>query len=152
MHFDRDKFKALIHYVVWSVGVRDGFGAEKLYKVLWFSDARAYALFGEPITGESYVREKYGPISHHAVSVIEELIDDGTICCWNDTYFNMQIQYFHSLRIPSKSSLSALDRAIVEPWIKNISSEFHTATSISEETYDYAWKIANIGEELPYRA
>jgi hypothetical protein len=44
-----------------------------------------------------------------------------------------------------------LHKEIVEQWIKNISNEYHTATSSSEETYDYAWKIANIGEELPYR-
>jgi hypothetical protein len=152
MQFDRDKFKALLHYFVWSVGVRVGFGAARLYKVLWFSDAHAYARFYEPITGESYVREKYGPFPRHVLPVIQELIDDGTIRCWNDTYFNMPIKYFRSLRTPAKLSLSPLHKEIVEQWIKNISNEYYTATSMSGETYDYAWKMADIGEELPYRA
>jgi hypothetical protein len=152
MQFDRDKLKALLHYVVWSVGVRDGFGAAKLYKVLWFSDAHAYALFDEPITGESYVREKYGPFPRHVFPIMQELIDDGTIRCWNDTYLNMPIQYFHSLRNLDKLLPNPLHKELVEQWIKNISNEYHTATSSSEETYDYAWKMADIGEELPYRA
>lgn len=152
MQFDRDKFKALFHYVVWSVGVRAGFGAEKLYKVLWFSDAHAYALFDEPITGESYVRRKYGPFPRHVLPVIQELIDNSRIRCWDDTYFNMPIKYFHSLRTPDKLSLSPVCKEIIEQWIRNISKEYHAATSTSKETYDYAWKIVDIDEELPYRA
>ncbi len=151
VQFDRDKFKALLHYIVWRAGDKDGFGATKLYKVLWFSDARAYALFGEPITGESYVREKYGPLPRHALPVIQELSNDGTIRVWNDTYFNMPIRYFRSLTTPDKLSLSAKQREIVDYWIKHIADE-HTAASISEESHDYAWEIAKIGEELPYHA
>jgi hypothetical protein len=30
MQFDRDKFKALLHYIVWKTGDVDGFGATKL--------------------------------------------------------------------------------------------------------------------------
>jgi uncharacterized protein YwgA len=152
MQFDRDKFKALLHYVVWSVGVRQGFGAARLYKVLWFSDADAHARFDEPITGESYVREKYGPFPRHVLPVIQELIDDGSIRCRNGSYFNMPIQYFYSLKNPDKLSPNPLHKEIVEHWIKIISNEHHRATSISTETYDYAWKMADIGEELPYHA
>lgn len=152
MQFDRDKFKALFHYVVWSAGVRAGFGAEKIYKVLWFADAHAYALFDEPITGESYVRGKDGPFPRHGLPVIQELIDDSMIRCFDYTYFNMPIKYFHSLRTPEKLSLSHLHKEIIEKWIKNVSNEYHTATSSSEETYDHAWKMVDIDEELPYRA
>jgi hypothetical protein len=62
MVFDRDKFKRLVHYIIWKAGKRDWFGATKLNKVLWFSDTRAYALTGAPITGATYVREQWGPV------------------------------------------------------------------------------------------
>ena len=52
--FDREKFKRLVHYVIWCAGERYGFGAVELNKVLWFSDARAFMLLGKPITGASY--------------------------------------------------------------------------------------------------
>jgi hypothetical protein len=151
MQFDRDKFKALLHYIVWRAGDKDGFGATKLYKILWFSDARAYMLFGEPITGESYVREKYGPMPRHGLSMIREMSDDGAIRVWNDIYFNVQIRRFKSLRGPDKLSLDERQRQIVEYWIGHIADE-HTAASISEESHDYAWEIAKLGEEIPYHA
>jgi len=151
MQFDRDKFKALLHYIVWKTGDVDGFGATKLYKILWFSDARAYMLFGEPITGETYVREKYGPMPRHAMTVIDELARDGAISVSQDEYFNKPIRRFHSERVPDKLSLSAQQRNIVDYWIKHIAHE-HTATSISDESHDYAWEIAKLGEVIPYHA
>lgn len=151
MQFDHDKFKALLHYVVWKAGDKDGFGATKLYKVLWFSDARAYMLQGEPISGETYLREKFGPLPAHGQSVIKELADDGVIRVWNDTYYGKSIRHFHSLQVPDRLSLDQRQREIVDYWINHIADE-HTATSISEQSHDYAWEIAKLGEEIPYHA
>jgi hypothetical protein len=47
---DLEKLKHLIHYVAWKAGKRDWFGATKLYKVLWFADARQLVLTKKPIT------------------------------------------------------------------------------------------------------
>jgi hypothetical protein len=151
MQFDREKFKSLMHYVIARAGDRDGFGAVKLYKVLWFADARAYMLSGGPITGETYIREKYGPVPVHALGVIDELARDGAIRVWNDVYYNRPIRRFSSLRSPDRLTLTADQRSIVEYWLKHI-AEDHTAESISEETHDLAWEIAQLGETLPYHA
>jgi hypothetical protein len=151
MQFDRDKFKALVHYVIWKAGDRDGFGATKLYKVLWFSDARAFMLHREPITGEVYIREKYGPLPKHAMGIINELQNEGAIRVWNDVHFSKSMRRFKSLRNPDRIALSNEQRAIVEYWIKHIDQD-HTAASISEESHDTAWEIAKLGEEIPYHA
>jgi hypothetical protein len=102
MQFDRGKFKSLVHYVIARAGDRDGFGAVKLYKVLWFSDARAYMLTGNPITGETYIREKYGPLPVHALGVLEELSLDGIIRIWDDVHYNHRIRRFSSLTNPDR--------------------------------------------------
>lgn len=151
MQFDRDKFKALVHYAIWKAGDRADFGATKLYKALWFSDARAFMLHKEPITGETYIREKHGPMPKHVLSVLEELQREGAIRTWNDRYYNKAIRRFQSLRKPDRLQLTDKQREIVDYWIKHIADE-HTAKSISEETHDYAWEIAQLGEELPYSA
>ncbi|MGI8525319.1 MAG: Panacea domain-containing protein [Pseudolabrys sp.] len=151
MQFDHDKFKALLHYIVWKAGDRDGFGATKLYKILWFSDARAYMLHKEAITSERYIREKYGPLPTHALSVIQELTNDGAIRVSTDDYYGKPIRHFHSLRVPDKLALNSEQRGIVDYWIKHIADE-HTAASISEQSHDYAWEIAKLGEEIPYHA
>ena len=60
--YDPDQLKSLIHYVIWVAAARPQFGAVKLYKSLWFSDARCFVLRGMSITGSPYIREKYGPV------------------------------------------------------------------------------------------
>ncbi|MGB6541114.1 MAG: Panacea domain-containing protein [Xanthobacteraceae bacterium] len=151
MQFDRDKFKSLLHYVIWKTSDRAGFGTTKLYKVLWFSDARAFMLYKEPITGETYIREKYGPMPRHAAGVLNEMRLGGLIRIWNDRYFNKPIRRFASLEKPDRLNLTDPQRQIVEYWITHIADD-HTAASISEETHDQTWEIATLGEELPYAA
>jgi hypothetical protein len=151
MQFDKTKFRSLLHYVIWKTGDREGFGTTKLYKVLWFSDARAFMLYKEPITGETYIRQKYGPMPKHAAGVLNEMQTQGVIRIWIDKYFNQSIRRFESLQNPDRLTLTDTQRQIVEYWIKHIADD-HTATSISEETHDYTWEIATLGEELPYAA
>jgi hypothetical protein len=151
MNFDRDKFKRLFHYVVWKAGKRDGFGATKLYKVLWFSEARTYVLSGVPIAGASYIREKYGPVPRAAVPVREELVSEGAIQAWKDKYYDFDMWCFTALRPPETSPFSETELKTVKYWIDYIDEE-HTAKSISDETHDYAWEIAKMGEELPFYA
>jgi hypothetical protein len=150
MQFDREKFKSVLHYVVWKAGNIEGFGATKLYKVLWFSDARAFMLLKQPITGEVYIREKFGPLPRHALSVIDELKREGAIRVTQGRFFNKEIRHFETLRKPDKT-LNEQHRQIVDYWIKHIATK-HTAESISEQSHDYAWEIAKLGEEIPYHA
>lgn len=149
--FDREKFKRLLHYVVWRAGDRDGFGATKLYKVLWFSDARAFMLSGRPITGAVYIREKHGPVPRAAMPIREELQREGAIKIWQDRHYDYPSWRFKALRKPDTSLFAEDELKIVEWWILHIDRE-HTASSISEESHDYAWEIAEMGEELPYHA
>jgi Protein of unknown function (DUF4065) len=140
-----------MHFVIARAGDRDGFGAVKLYKVLWFSDARAYMLLGKPITGETYIREKHGPLPIHALGVIHELSLQGAIKVRSDVYYNRSIRRFSALTNPDRLTLTNEQRSIVEYWIKHI-AEDHTADSISEESHDLAWEIAELKEPIPYHA
>jgi hypothetical protein len=149
--FDREKFKRLVHYVIWRAGDRDGFGATKLYKVLWFSEARAFMISGKPISGAIYVRQKYGPVPKLAMPIREELSKEGAIRVWRDSHYNREITRFKALKRPDTSVFTADELKTVDSWIKTI-VEDHTAESISEQSHDYAWEIAGMGEELPYHA
>ena len=77
--FDREKFKRLVHYVIWRAGKRDWFGAVKLNKVLWFSDTEAFAHTGEPITGATYTRQQFGPVPKAIMPIRDELQREGAI-------------------------------------------------------------------------
>lgn len=151
MNFDREKFKTLLHYVVWQTSGYQGFGATKLYKVLWFSEARRWVLKGYPIAGETYIREEHGPVPKHGREIRSELVAERKISEHRAPYGNADIWRFKSLTLPDLLVLSREERGEVDYWIKHI-HEDHTATSISEESHDYGWEIAEMGEELPFAA
>jgi Protein of unknown function (DUF4065) len=144
MEFDRAKFKQLVHYIVWKVGKHDWFGATKLNKVLWFVDARAYTLTGSPITGETYTRGEFGPVPKHIISIQQELVRDRVIRIIKEG----NLTRITALEPADPSWFSKDELQNIDWWATHIARD-HTATSISEETHDYAWIIAKEGEDLP---
>jgi hypothetical protein len=151
MDFDREKFKALVLYVIWRAGDRRDFGSTKLNKVLWFAEARVYEAFGKPIAGETYKREKFGPVPKHILEMQEELEDEGSISVWTEPYHDYKVTRFKAFQPPDTTRFSADELAFVDWWIKHVDEE-HSAASISQKSHDYAWKIAAMGEELPLYA
>jgi hypothetical protein len=147
MAFNSDKFREAVHYIVWKAGNRPGFGAVKLNKVLWFSDARVYVLHHSYMTGETYVREKHGPVPKHIMAARAALEKSGAIQVWSDrgqTHFRAKSE-------PDMSAFNANEMSALDFWIREIDTE-HTATSISDKTHDYGWEIAQMGEEIPLYA
>jgi hypothetical protein len=151
MDFDRDKFKRFFHYIVWKASDPAKLGAVKLNKILWFSDAKAYVLHGRPITGEIYIRRQYGPMSQHYYEVREELQLEGSIRYWRAPLYSVTQDVFRADRAPDMSGFSAEEMLIIDYWIRHV-TEQHTAKSIGDESHDYGWEIAKMGERLPYFA
>lgn len=52
---------------------------------------------------------------------------------------------------PDLSTFTREELQIVDYWIDHIDKD-HTAGSISDESHDYAWDIAHMGEEIPLYA
>jgi hypothetical protein len=137
MQFDRDKFKQLVHYIAWKAGKRNWFGATKLNKVLWFADARQFVLHGVPITGATYIREKYGPVPKQMMPIRDELEREGQISVLKEGNL---LRIVSSIK-PDLSTFKTKELQAVDYWIDHIDKD-HTAGSISEESHDYAWEIA----------
>jgi hypothetical protein len=147
--YEPARLKSLIHYVIQAAAARPRFGAVKLHKTLWFSDARSFVLRGQSITGAPYIREKYGPIPRDGMRLRNELAQEGAIKQWQNESTGHLGWHFKSLLPPDVSWLEARDAQEVDYWIKNI-SENHSAESISDESHDHGWQIAKMGETLPF--
>lgn len=145
--FDREKFKRLVHYVIWRAGNRDWFGAVKLNKVLWFSDTEAFAHAGQSITGASYTRQQFGPVPKAIMPIRDELVREGTIRVERVG----RLDRLTPLSKPDMQSFSQTEMAIVDYWIDHIAT-YETAGTISAKSHDYAWQIAKLGEPLPMTA
>jgi len=144
---DIEKLKRLIHYVAWKAGKKDWFGATKLYKVLWFADARHFVLTKKPITGAVYIREKYGPVPKHGLVAMRQLQAEGAINVSKEGKLTRVV----ALKEPDTLLFTNDELKIVNYWVERIDKD-HTANSISEQSHDYVWDIAKMGEELPLYA
>lgn len=151
MTFDRDKFRALVLYVIWRAGQQEGFGATKLNKVLWFAEARHFMAYGAPITGETYIRHRHGPVPSHINEIKADLVSSGEIEVFHEEYFGNKIERFVTDLPPNVESFTSQELSLVDWWIRHVSEE-HTATSISDLSHNYTWKIAAMGEPIPLYA
>ena len=94
-----------------------------------------------------YIREKWGPIPKHMLVVQRELENEGKIRVKNEG----QLKRVIALVPPDVSDFSAVELKEVKYWIDHIDQN-HSAASISDESHDYAWDIAKMGEEIPMHA
>jgi hypothetical protein len=151
MSFDRDKFKELVHYVVWKAASRDKLGSVKLNKILWFSDTGIYKLTGKPLTGATYIREKFGPVPREIMPVRAELVSEGRIIVSRGKFYNYDKYAFEAVTAPATTAFTKPERQTIDFWVKHIRDD-HTAQSISDKSHDYTWEIAQMGEVIPYYA
>lgn len=149
--FDREKFKDAMHYVVALAGDHPGFGATKIYKALWFAEGQIFMLHGRRIYGARFVRQEHGPVPKAAMPIRQELADERRVRIWQDRYHNRMQWRFRSLREPNTERFNKDELDALRYWTQHI-DEDHTAQSISDESHDYAWEIAKMGEELPIHA
>lgn len=156
IEFDRGKLKALIHYVCHRAPNPHKLGATKLNKILYYSDIEAYLELGDPITGETYVKQQFGPVSKHITELLDELKEERALAVREDdlayalyTGEPYSQRLFFSLRRPDLTGFDPKEVSIIDEIVYIICEE-HTARSISEFSHGIVWKSAEIGEELPY--
>ena len=105
---------------------------------------------GFPITGATYIREKYGPVPKLILPIRDELVSDGFIRLIKPLYEGDTTKFL-PLQKPENLPFSTDELATVDYWLEHI-SEDHTATSISEYSHDYGWEIAPMGSIIPLSA
>lgn len=146
-----EKFKALVHYICHKCGDPSILGKTKLNKVLYFSDFATYRQTGEPLTGETYVKAQFGPVPRHIDEALQTLIDDNAIVVREAPVYSHMKKEFIALKGADLTHFTADEIAMVDGMI-DVICYGHSAKSISEASHNNAWKLAEIGEEIPYKA
>jgi hypothetical protein len=148
MKFKKEKFKNLVLYICYKCDPQQ-LGSVKLNKTLWYSDLITYLSLNDPITGETYRKQQLGPVSSHILPILDELRNGEELVIRGEDYFGYEKKEYIALKKPNLSLFSADEISIVDEVIEVVCYE-HTAKSISEKTHDRIWKLADIGEEIPY--
>ena len=144
------RFDEALHYVV-SITKPDELGMTKLAKVMFYSDLEAYRRTGKPMTEAKYVKRRHGPMPADIYNAIERLGGAGKIATGHGDKFGYPQRQLWSREEPELCGLTARDVAILGECTRNI-CENHTAASISDQTHNIAWEVAETGEEIPFAA
>ncbi len=149
MALNWDKFKSAIHYVCHKADDPSVLGAIKLNKVLWYSDVISYMISGKSITGETYIKRQFGPVPKHVLTAIDQLVAEKKIARGKVDHFGFMKNEYISILEPDLSVLSGADVERLNESFEHVCLH-HTAMSVSEETHGEIWKLAQMGEEIPY--
>lgn len=152
LHFDQEKFKSLVHYICRTCTDPSKLGATKLNKILWLADIYAYKHLGVPITGESYKKDQYGPVSMHVNSAVKQLQAENKLYAHEvELRAGMKQRQFVAKGDPNIAAFSKAELQIIND-ARDYVCENHTAVSISDKTHDAIWEMALMGELIPYEA
>ena len=147
----KEKLKELILHITEKRLEEKNFGATKLNKILWLSDFYSYANFGIPITGVEYQKLRNGPAPQMLFPIRKQMEID------KDIKMKMQLIGFYDvhriipLRDPNYELFNSIEITFVDKVIDEIANNMN-ATQMSDLSHGIAWKIAKIGNPIPYES
>ena len=135
-----DKTLNIFHYIIHRYPPRQ-LGATKLYSILWFSDRETYLKTLKPITNETYVKSKQGPVLKRRKAILRQLVEQGKI----------KERPLTSQSPPDTTALTPKEIATINKVGDDIVQN-HTAKSITKLSHDEVWELTPLGEEIPLYA
>ena len=116
-----EKFKMVVHYIIYKCGFKNTVGRTVIHKMLYFSDFNYYELHKESITNEEYKELDRGPVPIHFEMAITELVKERKIELGTRKLPCGKImnRYF-SLKAP-EINLKNEERALINKVIKELS-------------------------------
>ena len=146
--FNRVKLKALVHYICWRCEDPRLLGTVKLNKVLWYAERMWHLRTGQPIAGATYLKQQFGPVAKTLAPLVAELEKEGALSTRERSHGGSLMQYFARFE-PDLSVFTAPEISVVDSLIETIC--FRDAPSpVDFAADDQVWKLAQIGETLPY--
>jgi Protein of unknown function (DUF4065) len=142
------KLEVLAHYICYKCQDPTVLGSTKLNKILWYSDVISLQVRGEAITGETYVKQQFGPVPKHILEVLKKLEKRKDIVVRPSEFHGYSKKDLIALTAPDISMFKPEEISIVDHVLREVCFN-HTASSISIATHDDIWKLAEIGEEIP---
>jgi hypothetical protein len=148
VNYSAAKFKELILYFA-KRGLDENLviGSTKLNKLLFFSDFRAYAKLGTPITGARYQKLEWGPAPRALLPVRAELVEDGEATFRDSEDWNQVLQ---PLREPDMSVFTDEELFVIDEVFDELRQFNATSASDYSHTKSAGWNAAEEFEDIPY--
>ncbi|PHS27951.1 MAG: hypothetical protein COA84_02845 [Robiginitomaculum sp.] len=147
VQFDRDKFLEAVHYVC-SIFDPDKLGNVKLHKVLYFSDMFHFLDTGAPITGDDYIKQKFGPTARHLAWAVRQLEKDRVLSVETQDYHGYSKKKYLPMKKFKSEKLSSSELHMLKDAAKFLDD--FSARQASDISHNEAWRTAKMGEVIPY--
>jgi uncharacterized phage-associated protein len=147
--FNREKLKSVVHYVCSQCEPHE-LGNVKLHKILYFADMLHFMATDKPLTGVDYLKQQFGPVARHLSSILAELVREKKLQINERDYFGFKKKDYIAVKSQAATPLSNSEINLLNEVIDFVCAR--TAKEISELSHDIAWRLADIGERIPYAA
>jgi hypothetical protein len=150
--FKREKFiELMLYFSKRGLDEKLVIGSTKLNKLLFFSDFRAYAELGEPITGAKYQKLEWGPAPRALLPVRDELVEHEDVRFqerspddWGDV--------LEPLREPDLSLFSQDELRIASEVFEEMRQFNAAAISDYSHLKSAGWLVVDYKDDIPYES
>ncbi len=127
-------------------------GSTKLNKLLFFTDFRAFAELGKPVTGARYQKLEFGPAARELLPMREELLSDGEARFRerSDDDLNDVLVPLSKPRI--EAVLSEAERKIADDVFAELRPFNASATSDYSHLKSAGWNVVALRDDIPYES
>lgn len=141
--------KELIKYLALKSVTDEAFGRTKLNKLLFYCDFLAYRDLGQPITGDGYHKEPYGPVADHLSRTFGNLVKASEIAEAAILFHGHEQKKPVALVEAGLSVFSPSEVALLDYVFDKLQDK--NASEVSDLSHTFiGWKTVNMGESIPY--
>ncbi|HZT45621.1 MAG TPA: Panacea domain-containing protein [Gaiellaceae bacterium] len=151
--FQSRKFKELILYFS-KRGLEEGLviGSTKLNKLLFFTDFRAYAELGSPVTGATYQKLQFGPAARELLPMRDELLKDQEIRFRDQASDDLNDVLVPLSKPKVNEVLSDAERKIADDVFEELRPFNATAVSDYSHLKSAGWNVVDFKDDIPYES
>jgi antitoxin SocA-like protein len=147
IQFDRAKFLEVVHYICAKIPVEE-LGRRRLHRALYLADMLHFTTGGQPLTGEDYQKQPFGPCARHLTWALATLQGSGAIEVKERMYFGFPKEDYVSRRDPDLTRLTAEELRLIDDVMDFVRGR--CARELSELKTGEAWEILALGDRIPY--
>ena len=144
------KFSELIVYLGKHPGVSN-LGLTKLWKLIFFIDAKAVRDLGAPLTGSEFIKYEHGPVPSRGEKLLRQLVRDGEVTTAPRAIGGKTLNEVKSAREADVSVFSAEEKEIIDAVCTELGRKSAVALSDlshQEPAWHYAEMMGKLSPEL----
>jgi hypothetical protein len=151
--FKSRKFKELILYFS-KRGLDEGLviGSTKLNKLLFFTDFRAYAELGEPVTGARYQKLDWGPAARELLPMRNEMLKDNEVRFREKAVDDLNDVLVLEASTPDLSIFNDDELRIADAVFEELREFNATAAADYSHLRSAGWKVVDFNDDIPYES